>query len=100
MQRVKCPTCASEVEPVTPRATKLVNGFMWVCGLTLAVAASIPLLGLAVLPLWFLALWGVGVSAARFSIATCPVCHAAIARPLAEPPTLRGPLAPQPTPAT
>jgi hypothetical protein len=69
---------------------------MWVCAILLSVAACVPLLGLAVLPLWCFALFGIGAAAARPSIAVCPVCRHQIARPAVEPPVLHGPLVPQP----
>jgi hypothetical protein len=92
---ITCPTCDSAIEPEVAPGAKLLNAAMWVCAIVLAVAASIPLLGLAVLPLWFLALWGLGASAARMSTVACPVCHSEVARPTVEPsPVAHGPLVP------
>jgi hypothetical protein len=98
MATVTCPTCSAVVEPVTPRGPAVVTTSMWVCALLLTVAASMPLLGLAVLPLWFFALWGVGAAASRHSTAVCRVCRHQITRPAVEPqpPELSGPVVPQP----
>jgi hypothetical protein len=98
MEPVSCPVCDSSIIPARPPWSRLVNVTLWIFALVLALAASLPLIGLAVLPLWFLALWGVGVSAARMSIVLCPVCHSEVARPATEPPPAvrGGPLVPHP----
>ena len=85
MNHIDCPTCHASIDPTPPRGARTVNAAMWVCSILLAVAACLPLAGLLVLPLWFLALWGLGVSASRMSTTQCPVCHHMVARPSTEP---------------
>lgn len=91
-QHIDCPTCHEAIVPISARGAKLVNAAMWVFSILLAVAAAIPLIGIAVLPLWFLALWGLGVSASQMSTAYCPVCRHEVGRPTVEPAAIRGPL--------